>query len=358
MRTSSGTFDERRERIAGHEHTDPSPELRHFCKMSRLAIGIDLGGTSIKAGLVSERDGLIEERSVITDAEAGSDRVLDQIADLIRAFLSSHPDICGVGLGFPGAVNWDRTVAMKPVNIAGWDRINVSDALLGRLSTALPVLVENDANAAALGSCQFGAGRHFDSFIMVTLGTGVGGAIIYQNRIFRGATGSAGEIGHMTIDFEGPLARSGVPGAIEAYLGQRFLSRHARYQLMNDTDSVVHQMAGMDLLDMSPKILHEAALLGDEGSIEILAWAGHKLGVVLGSAVNLLDIRKVVVGGGISAAGDFILDAARASLIEYTTPALRDGLDIVQEPRGNDMGMLGAAHLIFQHLDDTPHPNR
>jgi glucokinase len=321
--------------------------------MSRLAIGIDLGGTSIKAGLVSHDDGLIEERSVLTEAEAGSERVLDQIAELIRAFTQQHPEISGVGLGFPGAVNWERTVAMKPVNIAGWDRINVSDALQTRLVNPLPVLVENDANAAALGSSHFGAGRAFDSFIMVTLGTGVGGAIIYQNRIFRGATGSAGEIGHMTIDFEGPKARSGVSGAIEAYLGQRFLSRHARYQLMNDTDSVVHSMAGKDLLDMSPKILHDAALQGDQGSIEILAWAGHKLGVVLGSAVNLLDIRKVVVGGGISAAGDFILDAARSSMTEFTTPALREGLEILQEPRGNDMGMLGTAHLIFQHLDDS-----
>ncbi len=318
---------------------------------SRLSIGVDLGGTSIKAGLVSESRGLIGERTVITDAEQGSERVLDQIADLARGFLQNHPSIQGIGLGFPGAVNWERTEAIKPVNISGWNRVNVAEALNTRLGTSFPVLVENDANAAGLGSCQFGAGRHFDSFIMVTLGTGVGGAIIYQNRIFRGATGSAGEIGHMTIDFEGPLARSGVPGAIEAYLGQRFLSRHARYQLMNESDSLVHGMAGKDLLEMSPKILHEAALLGDEGSKEILSWAGHKLGIVLGSAVNLLDIRKIVVGGGISAAGDFILDAARGSLNEFTTPALRADLEIVQEPGGNDMGMLGAAHLIFQHID-------
>lgn len=318
---------------------------------SRLAIGIDLGGTSIKAGLVCEQRGLIGERSVITDAENGSDRVLDQIAALSRGFIDDHPAVTGIGLGFPGAVNWARTEAIKPVNISGWDRVDVASALCSRLDRTFPVMVENDANAAALGSCQFGAGRHFDSFIMVTLGTGVGGAIIYQNRIFRGATGSAGEIGHMTIDFKGPLARSGVAGAIEAYLGQRFLSRHARYQLMNESNSLVHGMAGEDLLNMSPKILHEAALLGDEGSREILAWAGNKLGIVLGSAVNLLDIRKIVVGGGISAAGDFILAAARLSLVEYTTPALRDGLEIVQEPGGNDMGMLGAAHLIFQHQD-------
>lgn len=318
----------------------------------RLAIGIDLGGTSIKAGLVCRQDGMIGERSVTTEAEAGHERVLDQIAELITGFLDNNPDVEGVGIGFPGAVNWERTVASRPVNIADWEHVNMPVAINARLDSPLKVMVENDANAAGLGSARFGAGRDFDSFIMITLGTGVGGAIIYQNRIFRGATGAAGEIGHMTIDFEGPLARSGVQGAIEAYLGQRFLSRHARYQLMNREDSVVHQLAGEDLLDMSPKILHDAALQGDEGSIEILDWAGHKLGVVLGSAINLLDIRKVVVGGGLSAAGDFILDAARRSMKEYVLPALAEGLEIVQETRGNDMGMLGAGHLIFDHTDD------
>lgn len=319
----------------------------------RLSIGIDLGGTSIKAGLISDVDGLIGESSIITEAEAGHSRVLDQVAGLIKGFLTSYGSIEGIGIGFPGAVNWERTVASKPVNIADWEHIHMPEAINSRLGTSLPVLVENDANAAALGSARFGAGRDFDSFIMITLGTGVGGAIIYQKKIFRGATGAAGEIGHMTIDFQGPMARSGVAGAIEAYLGQRFLSRHARYQLMNEKDSLVHGMAGKDLLDMSPKILYEAALLGDAPSIEILAWAGNKLGVVLGSAVNLLDIRKVVVGGGLSAAGDFILESARQSMHDFTTPALRHGLEIVQESSGNEAGMLGAGYLVFEQTDEV-----
>ncbi|MDA0684838.1 MAG: ROK family protein [Bacteroidetes bacterium] len=319
----------------------------------RLSIGIDLGGTSIKAGLISDIDGLIDERSVITEAESGHVRVLDQISDLVSGFLRTDDAIEGIGIGFPGAVNWERTVASKPVNIADWEHVHMPEAINSRLGTSLPVLVENDANAAALGSARFGAGRDFDSFIMITLGTGVGGAIIYQKKIFRGATGAAGEIGHMTIDFEGPLARSGVAGAIEAYLGQRFLSRHARYQLLNEKDSLVHGMAGPDLLDISPKILYEAALQGDAGSTEILAWAGNKLGIVLGSAINLLDIRKVVVGGGLSAAGDFILASARKSMVDFTTPALRDGLEIVQESSGNEAGMLGAGYLVFEQTDEV-----
>jgi glucokinase len=320
--------------------------------MNRKAIGIDLGGTSIKAGLISESSGLISECAINTGAEDGPEAVLDRIAGLIRGFTKDHPDVSGIGVGSPGAINWERSTVSSPPNLPGWDCINMGEALAPRIQAPLLTLVENDANAAALGSAHYGVGHRFDSFIMVTLGTGVGGAIIYQNKIFRGATGAAGEIGHMTIDYEGPFARSGVAGAIEAYLGQRFLSRHARYRLMNKKDSIMHQMADADLQGITPKMLYDAAELGDEGAREVLAWAGHKLGCVLGSAVNLLDIRKIVVGGGLSAAGDYILASTRNTLNHYVTPALQDDLEVVQETRGNDVGMLGAGHLVFQHLDE------
>ena len=206
-------------------------------------------------------------------------------------------------------------------------------------------------NAAALGSAFYGAGVPFDSFIMVTLGTGVGGAIVVDNRLFRGSTGAAGEIGHMTIDYEGPFARSGVAGAIEAYLGQRFLSRHARYQLMTRDESLIHQMAGEDLKDITPKMLYDAAKQGDSNARDVLAWAGHKLGCVLGSAINLLDIRKVIVGGGVSQADEFILDPVRVTVARYVMPALRDGVEVIRETLGNEAGMLGAAYLVFEALD-------
>ena len=320
--------------------------------MTRKAIGIDLGGTTIKAGLVSESTGLIEENSIPTGAEDGPEKVLDRVASLITEFRQGNSDVVGVGIGAPGAINWERTTVSGPPNFPGWQSVHVGNALASRLNKPILTLVENDANAAALGSAHYGVGHRFDSFIMVTLGTGVGGAIIYQNKIFRGATGAAGEIGHMTINYEGPFARSGVAGAIEAYLGQRFLSRHARYRLMNKKDSLMHKMAEADLQGITPKMLFEAAELGDEGAKEVLAWAGHKLGCVLGSAVNLLDIRKIVVGGGLSAAGNYILDATRSTLIHYVTPVLQGGLEVVQETRGNDVGMLGAGHLVFQHLDE------
>jgi len=126
---------------------------------------------------------------------------------------------------------------------------------------------------------------------------------------------------------------------------------------MNKRDSIMHNMADDDLHGITPKMLYDAAEKGDEGAIEVLAWAGHKLGCVLGSAVNLLDIRKFVIGGGLSAAGDYILSSARSTIRQYVTPALQDGLQIVQETRGNEVGMLGAGHLVFQYLDENDLPS-
>jgi len=325
--------------------------------MNPFAVGVDLGGTSIKAALVERDRGLIHEVTHPTYAEEGPERVIERIGDVVEALIAEAPGraIAGVGIGSPGAINWERTTVSHPPNFPGWETINLRDRLGERLGRHTVVLVENDANVAGLGSAHYGAGKPHPSFLMVTLGTGVGGAIIYRNRIFRGTTGAAGEIGHMTIDYEGPFDRSGVAGAIEAYLGQRFLSRHARYRLMTREDSILHQMAGPDLQGITPKMLYDAAVLGDEGAKEVLAWAGHKLGCVLGSAVNLLDIRKIVVGGGLSAAGDFILAPARLTLRRFVMPGMHEGLEIIRETRGNEVGMLGAAHLVFQFLDEpTP----
>jgi glucokinase len=321
--------------------------------MEHYAIGIDLGGTSIKAALVERNAGLVVATRTPTETERGADHVLDRIVEVVEEIFEEAPGkhVDGIGIGAPGTIDWDRKCLIYPPNIPGWQTIDLSAVLQERLQKKLHVVVENDANAAALGSAHYGTGRPHDAFIMITLGTGVGGAIIYQNTIFRGTTGGAGEIGHMTIDYEGPLARSGVAGAIEAYLGQRFLSRHARYRLLNYPESPLHQDAGPDMKDLTPEMLSQAAAGGDAGAREVLAWAGHKLGCVLGAAINLLDIRTVIVGGGVSAAGDLILDPARRTVGHYIKPGLREGVVILQETLGNEVGMLGAAYLVFELLD-------
>ena len=322
----------------------------------QYAVGVDLGGTNLKVALVERTAGIVRQARLPSDAEHGPLRVLDRVAEGVAAMADGH-DVVGVGVGAPGAVSLDRTTVTKPPNFPGWDTVHLPDALGRRLAAAgAPpagaVLVENDANVAGLGSAFYGAGRPFPSFVMVTLGTGVGGAIIVDGRLFRGTTGAAGEIGHMSIDYEGPHSRAGVAGAIEAYLGQRFLSRHARYQLLSRETSL-HQTSGHDLCDVTPQRLHASAVAGDPAAREVLAWAGHKLGVLMGSVVNLLDIRTFVVGGGVSQAGDWLLDPARQSLARSVMPSMAEGVQIVRETRGNDVALLGAARLVFERLDDA-----
>jgi glucokinase len=315
--------------------------------MSTYAVGLDLGGTRIKAALVEKSEGLLEQTSLETGADKGPSHILDRLHEAVVE-VSDGSDIEGLGIGSPGFISWDRSTVSTPRNLPRWDSVNVREELQERLGSNLPVIVENDANVAGLGSAFFGAGKPFDSFIMVTLGTGVGGAIIYEKEIFRGSTGGAGEIGHVSIDYEGPLDRYGVKGAIEAYIGSNFLTHHARYRLLNKTESKIHDMADVELRELTPKMLHEAARQGDLPAREVLAWAGHKLGHTLGSVINLLDIRKIVVGGGMSQAGEFILEPARQTMHEAVMVGMKEDVELVRETLGNEAGMLGAARLVFQ----------
>ncbi|MEZ4695724.1 MAG: ROK family protein [Rhodothermales bacterium] len=314
-------------------------------------VGIDLGGTNTKVALVGMDGNLVQEKSAETVVERGPEKILAQIVEMIKSLADGSTDNCqAIGIGVPGSVNWARDTVVKPPNFPGWVSVNVTEEIQKLVGRDLPVLVENDANVAALGSAHFGAGIPYSHFIMITLGTGVGGAIIVDNQIFRGQTGGAGEIGHMTINYCGPLARSGVAGAAEAYLGQQFLTHHARLKLVSRPHSVLHQRAERDLADITSKMLYDAAQDGDKDAIEIFHWAGHKLGCVIGSAINLLDIRTAIIGGGTSAAGDLILDAARETVLDFVTPGLHEGIRILREERGNDVAMLGAARLALDFL--------
>ena len=321
--------------------------------MAAYAIGVDLGGTGIKAALVERAAGIVAVTRRATGASQGPAHVLNQITQAAAAMMDAVPEgqAAGIGIGAPGTVNLERTTLIHPPNIHGWDRINLRTALRERLACDMPVVVENDANAAALGSAHYGAGRPHDAFIMVTLGTGVGGSIIVDKKVFRGTTGAAGEIGHMTIDYAGPKDRAGVAGAIEAYIGHEYLSAHARMQLQTHCDSKLRAAAGPDFSALTPALLSDFAEKGDDVAIGVLNWAGHKLGCVLGACINLLDIRVVIVGGGVSKAGAHILAPARAAVLRYIKPGMRECVMILQETLGNEAGMLGAAHLVFEHAD-------
>jgi len=314
-----------------------------------VAIGIDLGGTNIKAALVDKEKGFVHTSSTPTHADMGKAHVFDRMADSVEDLMDlAKEKPIGIGIGLPGMVSWDRKTVKSPPNLPGWKNENVYDELKKR--TGLESVIENDANLAALGSARFGKGEHFDSFIMITLGTGVGGGIIFKNKIYRGTTGMAGELGHVIIDYHGPLSNSNTRGGIEAYLGQRFLSRYAADTIRQNTDNPLYEKFNRDFDKLEPIDLYHAAKAGNELAITILRKTGQKLGFALVNYIHILDIRKIIVSGGVAKAGDYILKPAKETASRLLMPPFLKDFEITYESLGNDAALLGAASLAFEEL--------
>ncbi|MEX2600843.1 MAG: ROK family protein [Balneolaceae bacterium] len=313
------------------------------------AIGIDLGGTNIKAALVEKEKGIVEKISIPTEADRGKSHVFDRIGQAVGQLLEmGQVSPVGIGMGTPGVVSLDQRTVSNPPNLKGWEIENVADEIESR--TGLSCIIENDANLAALGSSRYGIGKDFDSLIMLTLGTGVGGGIIFNRGLFRGTTGSAAELGHVTIDYNGPMSNSNTRGGIEAYLGQRFLSRFAVERIRKQPDNPLFKQFEGQFDSLEPLHLHEAAERGNELAIDILRSTGEKLGYAIVNYIHVLDIRKVVISGGVAKAGDWILEPARKSALSYLMPPYHDGFEIVYEPLGNEAALYGASSLAFEML--------
>lgn len=313
-----------------------------------ITIGIDLGGTNIKGALVENQKGILQSFSIPTEAEKGKYHVISRVAEMISmvADAASVPPFA-VGIGSPGVISYDRTTVSNPPNFPGWKSENLAAIL--KAKTGFNCYVDNDANLMALGSSNFGSGMAYESFLMVTLGTGVGGGIILQNRLFRGGTGGAAEFGHVVIDYNGPWSNSPTRGGIEAYLGQRFLSRLAWDIIKTDPQNPLFNQFENNPEGLEPLHLSEQAEKGNPIAIQILKNAGEMLGVAIVNYIHVLDIRKVIVSGGVARAGDWILKPAYQKAMELLLEPYRDGFEIIYETLGNDAALLGAASLPLEY---------
>lgn len=313
------------------------------------AIGVDLGGTNIKAAVVDKDKGIIEQVTTPTQANLGKEHLLDRISETILSLVKTH-DIIGIGMGMPGMVSKDQTTVNNPPNLPGWISVNASEEI--RKRTGIGCKIENDANIAAIGSMHFGVGKKFDSFIMITLGTGVGGGIIYEKKLFKGTEGMAGELGHVIIDYHGPLSNSVTRGTVEAYLGQRFLSRFATDLISQNPSNALYKKFANDFDKLEPVDLTNAAKQGNELAIEILAKSGQRLGYAIINYVHMMDIRKFVVSGGVSKAGDFLFEPAKQIVRKHMMEPFKEGFELVSEDLGNDSALLGAAGLAFDSFSN------
>lgn len=308
------------------------------------AIAIDLGGTNIKAAVVDRDKGIIEQTSVPTHAEMGKDHLLDRIAATIKT-LNQAEGAIGIGFGLPGMVNLEQTTVFNPPNLPGWVSVNAAEEINKR--TGLPCRIENDANISGLGSLHFGKGQKYDSFILLTLGTGVGGAIIHQKQLFKGTQGMAGELGHVIIDYHGPLSNSVTRGTTEAYVGQRFLSRFATDMITMHPDNPLYKKFHGEFDKLEPVDLTMEAEAGNDLAIEILAKTGQRLGYSIINYTHILDIRKYLLAGGVSKAGHWITEPAKSVIEKQMMAPFQEGFELDIEDLGNDSALLGAAGLAF-----------
>lgn len=314
---------------------------------SNIVIGVDVGGTTIKAGIVTSDGAIRYSNKYPTCADKGPSTVIQQIRSAVQDALqqSNGSTVKAIGLGCPGVVD-DDGVVKAPPNFVDWDEVPLKSEL-SKLFPGVNIAVENDANAAAIAESKFGAGVQYPNFLFVIWGTGVGGGIILNHKIFRGPTGGAGEIGHFSIDYNGPQCNCGNVGCVEAYVGQRYLSQRTAERLKIHPDSKILQLVNGDFSRIEPVYISQAAHEGDALAREILVEAGELLGVALSAVMNIMDLRVSIIGGGISAAGDFVMKATQDSVRRHVLKPLRKDIKVLPAQLGNEAGLLGAAGLVM-----------
>ncbi len=317
-----------------------------MAKSEKYAIGVDLGGTNIKIGIVSQKGKIINKTSLKTEADGGPAKVISQITKGINELLSKNKNkIKGIGIGSPGVVSIKKGTVENPPNLPGWGKVKLAKLIEKKFK--LPVYIENDANAAAIGEMILGNGKKYSSFVMITLGTGVGGGIIMNKKIFRGENGVAGEVGHMTINYNGDKCNCGSFGCIETFVGNHYLVKRVAKELPAHKESKIWNLINDDFNYLTPKIIQSAAEQNDEFAIAVIKEIGTQLGAALASVSNLLDISAFIIGGGVAGFGKILFDAIHQSLQERVLMSLRSRVKVMPAKLSNDAGIQGASALVF-----------
>lgn len=309
-------------------------------------IGVDLGGTKMLVGALSGTDVLWESREASTGQ--GEDELVELLVREVGRARDARPGAVAVGLGIPATIDHDKGVAVSAVNLPLAD-LPIRDLVSERVG--LPVFVDNDANVAALAECLHGAAQGKPNTVMLTVGTGIGGGLILGGEVYRGATGAGAELGHMVIQADGPPCQGNCPnhGCVESLASGTALGREGLAAAESSPDSALGKLLGAgEKIDGTA--VTKAAIAGDETAVGVFGLIGGRLGVACASFANIFQPDAIVVGGGVIAAGELLLEPARREVRQRaltpmnTTPILAATL-------GNDAGMIGAAALARIELE-------
>ncbi|MBI4733933.1 MAG: ROK family glucokinase [Rubrobacteridae bacterium] len=313
-------------------------------KQAKAAIAVDIGGTKISAAVINDSGELITYLKTNTPGTVSeiTDTVINVTVDLIE-FASRVAQPIGIGLAVAGTVDWERGVVIQSPNLP------YNDLDLKRIvgdSCSLPVYLDNDGNLATLGEKYYGSAKNAKNVVGLTLGTGIGAGIIIDNNVYRGASGSAAELGHMVIDAHGPKCTCGSSGCFEEMASGRALIRYAREKLSGKT-SLVLELAGGNIEKITGSMITEAALAGDSLALGCFEEVGYWLGIGLNNIVNIFNPEIIVIGGGMADAGELVLKCARDIVANCSLNPNKDIVSIVKAKLGNNAGLFGAAALVL-----------
>jgi len=318
--------------------------------MAKVIVGVDLGGTFVKTAIVSEERTVLAKDSRPTGADAGPDHVMAVMASAVQDLLKqsglSSSDVIAVGFGAPGPMNWQTGVVYSPPNLPGWSNVPLADAMSMRLG-GVPCFVDNDANCACYGEFWMGAGRGTESMVVLTLGTGVGGGVVVFGKLLRGIDGTAGELGHLKVQRDGRPCGCKGRGCLESYASVSGMVRTALDALEQGQTSVLREMCGEDSNNLTGKMIFDAAQQGDSVARWVFEETATWLGLGISSIVNYQNPEKVVLCGGMIAAGDLLFDPVYRTMRanSFEVPGRR--CEIVPAGLGSDSGVLGAAGCAF-----------
>lgn len=318
-------------------------------------IGCDLGGTNMRAAIVNSETGAVSNLDVVpTLGREGPDGVLARMVNLFATIIGkaklSMEEIRGIGIGFPGMMDMDKGTTTFITNLPGhWINIPVAEYI--QRETNIPTFLINDVRSITWGEMIFGAGKGCSNMVLYALGTGVGGGVVINGELILGNTGQAGEVGHIIVDPSGPLCNCGNRGCLEQYSSGPAIVAAALKSVVHGGTTILSEMVEHDLNKMTPEIVAKAALAGDTSAKNIFEQAGVYLGIAIADSLVHLEPERVVIGGGVSNAGDLLLEPVRRTIRERVRLIPLDKVQIVLSQLGNDAGVIGTSMWASHQLE-------
>ena len=318
--------------------------------MGRVLVGVDLGGTNVRIGIVSPKGRVLKKEEYPLDLSQGGLKIVEGLISNLENFvqkkIGKNDQLLGIGMGIAGAMDMKKGRIINSPNIPDLNGFGIREFIQKRMQS--PIAIENDANAFALGEGWVGAAKGSSYYCGITLGTGVGGGIVINEEILHGSGGKASEVGHMVVDPEGPLCGCGGRGCLEVYASATGIKRMAMEAIAKGEGAGIVKRAGGKVEEVTAEKVFEAAQSGDKAAQKIFHKMGRFLGLGIVNLIHLFDPEKIVIGGKASRAWDSFIKTTMEVVMERVMEGSREKVEIVQAKCGDDAGVLGAAFVALK----------